>query len=287
MTTLVMARDDEVLEARPSRLRYLRTPGAIAALAVILGWCVLAVIWPSLVPHDPFATSLAPSFAPPSAEFWLGTDNLGRDVFSRLLAGSTDVLSIAPPAAATTMVVGTVLGLIAATVGGWVDGLIMRVMELFLVLPAMVLAIMVLSALGPSRITLLLVIAQFGIPSVARTTRIAALREVHKDYVTAAQMRGENLAWITLREILPNLTSVLLVESTVRLSWAFFSAASLSFLGISLQPPSADWGLTITTQRIFLQVQPWAALAPTLALASLMVAAGVLANRLGVAAARR
>lgn len=260
--------------------QLLTSPGFLLGAAVILFWCAMALAWPLVVPYGPFDTGIGMPLAGPGLEHWMGTDDLGRDVFSRVLAGASDVLSIAPLATLITITLGTLVGLCAAYFGGWVDNLLMRSVDILLVFPPIIIALMIISAIGASQVTMIVIIGLFGAPAVSRTIRAAALRQTNRDYISAALMRREGNAYILLREVLPNISGPVAVETTIRFGYAIFAAASLSFLGVSLQPPAADWGLTITVQRIYLQVQPWSALGPALALASLVISVNLIADRL-------
>ena len=260
--------------------QLLGNPGFVVGTLLIAFWCFAAVFWRWVVPYDPFATGIAIPLAGPSLEHWLGADDLGRDVLSRVLAGTSDVLAIAPPATIITIGLGTLIGICAAYFGGWVDHLLMRGVDILLVFPPIIIALMIISAIGTSQVTMIVIIGLFGAPAVSRTIRAAALRETGRDYVSAAIMRRESGAFIVLREVLPNVAGPVAVETTIRFGYAIFAAASLSFLGVSLQPPAADWGLTITVQRIYIQVQPWSTLGPALALASLVIGVNLIADRL-------
>lgn len=255
-------------------------PGFLLGALIILFWCLVAIGWRWIVPYDPFATGITMPLGAPSLEHWMGGDDLGRDVWSRVLAGTADVLSIAPLATVITISVGTLIGVCAAYFGGAIDNLLMRSVDILLVFPPIIIALMIISAIGASQLTMIIIIGLFGAPAVSRTIRAAAMREANRDYVAAAVMRRENNFYILLREILPNIAGPVAVETTIRFGYAIFAAASLSFLGVSLQPPAADWGLTITVQRIYIQVQPWSTLGPALALASLVVAVNLVADRL-------
>jgi peptide/nickel transport system permease protein len=279
-STLPTAQAERRQRRRRLVKQLLTSPGFVIGLVVILAWCVAGVFWPLIAPYPPFDTGVGPALSGPSAAFWMGTDDLGRDVFSRVLAGVSDVLAIAPLATVITIGLGTLIGLVAAYFGGWVDHALMRAIDVLLVFPPLIIALMIISALGASQLTMIVIIGLFGAPAVSRTIRAATLREREREYVLAALMRRETTLYILVREILPNIAGPVVVETTIRFGYAIFAAASLSFLGISLQPPAADWGLTITTQRIYLQVQPWSTLGPALALASLVVAVNLVADRL-------
>lgn len=257
-----------------------RAPAFVIGTGILLCWAIVAVAWPQLVSHSPFATGAGPALAPPNATFWLGTDDLGRDVLARVLAGAGDIFSVAPLATALTVIVGTVVGLVAAYARVLVDSALMRLVDLMLVFPPLLVAILVISALGSSAATVVLVVGLFGAPAVSRSIRGAAMVERDKEYVTAARMLGENAATILFREIMPNIGGVIVVEAAIRFSYAIFAIASLSFLGVGMQPPAADWGLSITSQRLYIQVQPWTVLGPTVALASLVIGVNLMVDRL-------
>jgi peptide/nickel transport system permease protein len=273
------------LGARAADVRYYvrtlrRSPTFLIGFAVVGFWVVMGVAWPWLSPQNPQSVSPINAFAPPSAEHWIGTDHLGRDVFARMLAGSSSVLAIAPAATILAVCAGPLIGLVAGFYRGFADDLLMRFVDAQLAFPGLITAVMVLSFLGPSEVNVILLIAIFFTPLSARVARSAALSEREKDYIAAARMRGEGGLYTMLREILPNITGPIVVEGTVRLGYAVFTAATLSFLGLGLQPPSPDWGRTIAEQRNYLQDAPWALLAPALALATLVVGVNLIADGL-------
>ena len=233
--------------ATPSRLsRVLRAPVFLAGAAMLLFWVLCALFGPHVVPYDAYADDLMHTLAAPSASHWFGTDQLGRDIFSRIIVGARPILSVAPAATLLATVAGTTLGLLMGYFGGWLDTLIGRLIEVLLALPLIVVALLVLVALGPSSGTVIAVIGVIFTPLIARTVRAAVLTERSLDYVAAAELRGEGAAHVMFVEILPNVLPPILVETTVRLGYAIFTVASLSFLGFGIQPPSADWGLAIS-----------------------------------------
>ena len=237
----------EPVVALPSRLSLvLRSPGFLLGAAVLLFWVVCALFGPYFAPYNPYADDLLHTLAPPSAAHWFGTDQLGRDIFSRVIVGARPILSVAPAATLVATVAGTTLGLLTGYVGGWLDAIIGRLIEVLLALPLIVVALLVLVALGPSSGTVIAVIGVIFTPLIARTVRSAVLSERSLDYVAAAELRGEGALHVMFVEILPNVLPPILVETTVRLGYAIFTVASLSFLGFGIQPPSADWGLAIS-----------------------------------------
>lgn len=255
-------------------------PGFLVGLAVLLFWIVDALAWRTLAPYDPEAVSAARTLQPPSAEHWFGTDDLGRDVFSRVLAGASSVLTVAPAAALLAVTVGVAVGLVAGYVGGAIDELLMRLVDVLLAFPLVVGAVLVLAVVGASRLSLVLVIAVVLAPLAARTVRAAARSESGREYVEAARLRGDSSPYIMVAEILPNLSALVVAEATARLAAAVFAAATLSFLGLGIQQPSPDWGLSVALGRVFLQTAPWVVLFPALALATLVVATTAVADGL-------
>jgi peptide/nickel transport system permease protein len=237
----------EPVAAAPSRLRLvLRSAPFLVGAVIVLFWVFCALFGSYVVPYDPYRDDLLNSLAAPSAAHWFGTDQIGRDIFSRVLVGARSILSVAPLATLLATVAGTALGLLTGYAGGVLDMILGRVIEVLLALPLIVVSLLVLVALGPSSGTVIAVIGIIFTPLIARTVRAAVLSERSLDYVAAAELRGESALHIMFVEILPNVLPPILVETTVRLGYAIFTVASLSFLGFGIQPPSADWGLTIS-----------------------------------------
>jgi peptide/nickel transport system permease protein len=247
---------------------------------VLLFWVVDAVAWRAIVPYDPQAVSPGDTLQGPSAEHWFGTDDLGRDVFSRVLAGASPVLTVAPAAALLAVVAGVAVGLVAGYLGGATDDVVMRVVDALLAFPLVVGAVLVLAVTGVSELHLVIVIALVLAPLTARTVRAAVRTEREREYVEAARLRGDSAAYIMVAEILPNISGLVVAEATSRFAAAIFAAATLSFLGLGIQQPSPDWGLSVALGRVFLQTAPWIVLFPALALASLVVATAAVADGL-------
>jgi peptide/nickel transport system permease protein len=247
---------------------------------VIVLWAVVALLWPHMVPYAPDVQAPQNRFLGPSGTHWLGTDQFGRDVLSRLMAGARPVMEVAPAATTLAVVVGTAVGLVAGALGGWLDEVVMRLVDAVSVFPAIIAAVLFVALLGRSVTVLLVVIAVAFVPLVARSVRAATLVEREKPYVAAARLRGEPLWSLLLREILPNIRGTVLVEATSRLGDAVFAAATLSFLGLGQPPGSPEWGSSINDNRIWLQNAPWTVLSPALAIASLVVAVALVADTL-------
>jgi peptide/nickel transport system permease protein len=267
-------------ELRGEFLRNLVHSKAFKFGATILGFWILGAVFGNLlVPHDPLAQGLSNINKAPSGTYWFGTDQLGRDVFARVITGSRDILIIAPLATLIGTVLGTALGLVMGYFRGAVDEVIGRFVEAFLALPLVVTGILGVVALGPSNSTLIIVIGIVFAPLIARTVRAAVLLERELDYVSAARLRGETSRYIMFVEILPNVLAPIMVEFTVRLGYAVFTIVTLSFLGFGIPPPSANWGLEISTN--YGQVSAgywWEVLFDALAVASLVVGVNMIAN---------
>jgi len=222
---------------------------------------------------DPINTLRAPSSA-----HWFGTDNLGRDVFSRVIAGAAPVLTVAPLATALGLLGGITLGLLTGYYRGWVDDVFSRLVDALLTFPLIILAVLVLASLGRSPRNVILVIGIIFTPLIARTVRSAVLIEREREYVAAAQLRGERGPRIMVFEILPNITGPITVEGTIRLGYAIFAAATLAFLGLGIQDPSPDWGLQVANARAYVQIAWWMAIFPALALSTLVVGVNLIAD---------
>jgi peptide/nickel transport system permease protein len=247
-------------------------------------WVLCAIFGELLVPKDPLASDPINDLLEPSADHWLGTDKLGRDVFSRVIVGARDILIVAPLAAILATVVGTALGLVTGYFRGAVDDVLSRIIEAVLALPTIIMGLLVMVALGPSRTTLIITIGILFAPIISRTVRAAVLGERELEYVSAARLRNERTPYILFGEILPNVTGPIVVEFTVRLGYAIFVAAGLSFLGFGIQPPAPDWGLQVSENYgVISGGFWWPVLFPSLAIATLVIGVNLIAD--GVASA--
>ncbi len=231
---------------RPRRLRartntafrqLRQNPLALIGTLVVLIFLVTALIGPSLTPFA-FDQQTSDYRHPPSTQYWFGTDNLGRDVFSRVVSGSRDIISLAGVGTLIAVVLGTTLGLTVTYEGGWIEEVVMRLLDSVLALPAGLLALLLLGAVGPSRESVLLVIIIVYIPIVARVVRSSVLDIKTRGFVEAAKMRGERRFYILTREILPNVIPALVVEASLRFSYAIFLVATLGFLGVACSRPA-------------------------------------------------
>jgi peptide/nickel transport system permease protein len=223
-------------------------------------------------------------FAPPSSDAWLGTDYLGRDVLSRFLYGGLSVLVLSGLATALGMVLGVTVGLLAAYSHGKLDDLLMRTMDVFLSLPQIVFALVLAATVGPKLWLLVLAVGFTTMPRAARVTRGAAVEVVERDFVRAAEAIGLPRRRIMLSELLPNVSSPLIAETTLRMSFNVAVVAGLSFLGFGLQPPAADWGLMINENQNGLTLQPWPVLLPVIAIALLTIGTSLVGDGLARAA---
>lgn len=287
-------------EAPPPAIRGRRAPGglarlgtspmAIAGAAIIALWVAAALFAPYLAPFPPNA--LLQPFAPPGAgfaaggTFWLGTDQLGRDILSRVIWGARTVLLYAPLATACAYALGIAAGLAAGYWRGWIDELISRVADLVLAFPVLILYILVIATVGASGLNIIIAITFASAPGIMRIVRGLTLDLRDRDYVVAAQTRGESVWYIALVEILPNARSPLLVDACFRLGYVTITIGVLGFLGLDLPPPDPDWGGMINEARPVAFLYPHMTLFPCLALSSLVLACNLLADGLRAAARR-
>jgi peptide/nickel transport system permease protein len=275
-----------VLDVRAERSRrrrelfraLVRSKTFVVGAAILIFWVLDAIFWRVIVPHDPLGVNPIGTLKAPSGAHWFGTDNLGRDVFSRVLAGAASVFTVAPLATLIGLTGGTAIGLVSGYYRGLVDDVISRVVDALLAFPAIVIALLALTVLGSSQVTVILVIGVLFMPIIARTVRSAVLVEREREYVAAARLRGDSAPYVMLAEILPNVTGPIAVEGTVRFGYAIFAAATLSFLGVGLQIPSPDWGLSVAVERVNLAVNAWTVLGPAIALATVVVAVNLVAD---------
>ena len=246
----------------------------------IVGVVVLvALAGPVVAPYSPTEFVGIPNGAP-SGKAVFGTDQLGRDVLSRFLHGGLSVLGLALASTVLGMVVGVVVGLIAAYARNWLDDVLMRTNDVLLAFPQIIFVLLAVSALGPKLWLIVLTVGLTHAPRVARVMRGAALEVVERDFVKSAEVVGERRWRIIFSEMLPNVTSPLLVELGLRMTYSIGLVAGISFLGFGLQPPTADWGLMINENRLSVTVQPWAVMLPVLAIGLLTVGTNLVTDGL-------
>jgi peptide/nickel transport system permease protein len=273
--------------SRSQRWKVLsRSPTFWVGGGILLMWVLFAVLGDLVTPYDPLGRpqDVMNRLQPPSSEHWFGTDQLGRDVLSRVLAGSRQVLTVCVAATVLGTVVGTILGLLVGYFGGIVDDIISRVLDAFLSIPLVITGMLAIAALGATTMGVIVVIGLVFTPLIAKTVRAAVLSERQLDYVTAAHLRRDSRAYILFAEILPNVSGVIVVEFTVRLGYAIFTVLALSFLGFGVEPAIPDWGLMIAQTYGFLAGDVWwPVLFPALAIASLVVGVNLFADAISQA----
>ncbi|HEY7003955.1 MAG TPA: ABC transporter permease [Gaiellaceae bacterium] len=276
----IPSRPDEATIARRERIHLLlRSPTFIIGNVLAGIWIVCAIFGPLIAPHDPEFPDVLNKLTGPSADHLFGTDRLGRDVLSRVIVGARTILVIAPLATLLGTVLGTAIGLVTGYYRGLLDDGIMRIVDAVLAVPVIILALLAVVALGPSHITLILVIGFVFTPIIARTVRAAVLGEGQLEYVEAARLRNERGPYVMFAEILPNVMGPVVVEFTVRLGYAIFTVATLSFLGFGADPSIPDWGQDIYQSYTFISAGVWwAVLFPALAIATLIIGINLIAD---------
>jgi peptide/nickel transport system permease protein len=236
--------------------------GLTMALLVVL----LAIVGPFVAPHPP-TLSVTETFAPPSSQYLLGGDTIGRDVLSRVLAGGWVLLAIAAGATALGVGAGVIVGILTAYYSKFIDGFLMRIVDVVLAFPPLVFALLLVSVLGSHVWLILLAVAISHAPQVARVVRAAALDVCERDFVRAVELLGTPARRVIRGEVLPNLLSVVMVEVGLRFTFSILLIASLSFLTFGIQPPAADWGLMVNENYIGLSVNPWGVVVPVILIA--------------------
>lgn len=272
--------------ARPLQAAYIHLRNLFARPASAFGTSLvflflgLALFGWVLAPYGANQQILQDAQQAPSWAHWFGVDHLGRDVFSRVILGAWDILTLAGSGTILAVVIGTVIGLFSAYRSGWVDELSMRFFDSLLAIPALLLALLLLGTIGPSRQSVLLVIVIVYTPIVARVVRSSVLSVKTHGFVETAKLQGESQFHILFREIMPSVLPVLAVEAALRFSYAIFLVASLGFLGLGVQPPSPDWGLMVKEARVHVTQTPWAFYFPAGAIALLVVGVNLAADGL-------
>ena len=279
-----------------------KRPIALISMLIVLVFVLLALIGPMLAPYDfdeiqRDEDRRALRNTPPSADYIMGTDSRGRDIFSRILWGARDTIGLPAVATIFAVSIGTVIGLSTGYLGGWYDETVSRLMDSLLAIPALVLALVMLttivpvlngtqviglrqlvSTFGANNISLTLVIVLLYVPIVTRVVRSATLNVRDLGYIEAAKLRGESIFYIMFSEIFPSVLPALVVEGSLRLSYAIFLVASLGFLGLGVQPPSPEWGRMVLDSRDFMTTAPWTIWFPVLAIAILIVSINLMSD---------
>jgi peptide/nickel transport system permease protein len=262
--------------------RLLGAPGAVAGTVVLVVILALAVLAPLLAPYDWNATSQCRRLAPISAGHWFGCDLFGRDILSRVMYGARFSLAMGVSTVAISLVAGALLGIVIAYGGGRIDAIGTRLIDAMLCFPSIILAILIVAVLGVGLWNAALAVGISGIPRFARITRAATLSLVARDFVEAARAVGSGRMRIVLRHLLPNLTPILIVITTLDLGGAVLFTATLSFLGLGAQPPTPEWGAMLNAGREYVRYAPWTMIFPGLALFLTVMAVNLVGDRLGL-----
>jgi len=260
--------------------RLLRRRGAMLGLVIVIFFVVIAIFAQYIAPYDPVATSWSAVRKAPSAQYWFGTDEIGRDVLSRVVWGARASLLAGLVSVCISMALGVPIGLLAAYVGGWTDGLISRFTDSMLAVPFLILAIALAAFLGPSLTNAMIAIGVSATPVFIRLTRAQVLAVKVEDFVEAARAVGNPHWRIALRHILPNVLPPLIVQSTLAIAAAVIAEASLSFLGLGQQPPAPSWGSMLNTAKNFVDQAPWMAIWPGVSIFLLVLSFNLLGDGL-------
>ena len=260
--------------------RLRKRPAALVGTFIFCFFLFLAVFGPWIAPYDYQKQDAHLRLATPTLSHPFGADQFGRDIFSRIIVGTRNIFLLGGFGTLIAVVIGTAIGLASGYVGGTADEVIMRLLDVLLSFPSLLLALVLLSTVGPSNINIVFVVAILYIPMVARVVRSMVLDLKNKEFVEAARVRGEKRSYILFREILPNSLPPLLVEASMRFSYSIFLVASLGFLGLGVQPPSPDWGLQINEARNFFSLAPWVLLFPACTIAVLVIATNLMSDGL-------
>jgi peptide/nickel transport system permease protein len=258
--------------------RLYSNPVSAIGTTITIVFIFIAIFGPLIAPYGENEIIAADARQPPSWEHWFGTDNLGRDVFSRVILGAREILILAGLGTLLAVICGTFFGLVTGYQGGWVDEVTMRTFDSLLALPALLLALLLLGTVGNSQYSVMVVIVIVYTPIVARVVRSVVLAERPRGFVEAARVGGESRSWILFREILPSVYPTLSVESALRFSYAIFLVGSLGFLGVGVQPPSPNWGMMVKEARTFASLAPWALIFPAAAISIVVIGVNLMAD---------
>ena len=254
---------------------------ALVGLGLVSFWILVAIFAPLMTPYGPLEQDPEAINVGPSLEHHpLGTDKLGRDLWARLIYGARTILILAPLSVLCALVVGATLGLIGGYFGGWIDELVMRLLDAIMAFPAILLYLIIIFALGPSATNVVIAITLAGTPGIARLVRSLTLDIRTREYIAAAKLRGENPFYIMFVEILPNARGPIIVDAMLRIGYAVFAIGTLGFLGVGLPPPAPDWGSMVAQGRLYIWINPWPVLWPSLAISSLVIGLNLFADGL-------
>ncbi|WP_371870386.1 nickel transporter permease [Gottfriedia solisilvae] len=251
--------------------KFKRNKLALIGGYIVLFYILVAIFAPIISPQDPFKIDLVNKLQPPSLDHWMGTDDKGRDILSRLIFGSRLSLTVGFVSVFFGAAIGIILGLLAGYYGKWMDTIIMRIVDVLLAFPGILLALAIISALGPSLINVMVAVGVFSIPMFARIVRGSTLSVRKLEYIDAIRALGATDLTIIIKHIFPNILSPVIVQATLRLATAILSAAGLSYLGLGAQPPSPEWGAMLSSGRDYLFSAPHIALFPGIAISTLVL----------------
>lgn len=251
--------------------KFKRNKLALIGGYIVLFYLLVALFAPIISPQDPFKIDLVNKLQPPSFDHWMGTDDKGRDILSRLIFGSRLSLAVGFVSVFFGAAIGIILGLLAGYYGKWMDTIIMRIVDVLLAFPGILLALAIISALGPSLINVMVAVGVFSIPMFARIVRGSTLSVRKLEYIDAIRALGATDFTIIIKHIFPNILSPVIVQATLRLATAILSAAGLSYLGLGAQPPSPEWGAMLSSGRDYLFSAPHIALFPGIAISTLVL----------------
>jgi ABC-type dipeptide/oligopeptide/nickel transport system permease subunit len=260
--------------------RFFRNSLTVPALLVLLALLVAALFAPQLATHQPNRQDFVAMLQPPSAAHWLGTDELGRDIFSRVLFGARISVTVALLAVGLGSLVGVAVGLVAGFYGGTIDNLLMRVIDVLLAFPGILLALLIASTMGAGLTSIVVAVAAYSVPTFARIMRGSVLAVKSREFVEAARAAGSGTHRILLQHILLNSFTPVLVYATLLMGSAILTAAALSFLGVGIRPPTAEWGAMISAGRSFMRQAPHIILGPGVAIFSTVLAFNILGDAL-------
>ncbi len=253
---------------------------ALVGLGLVSFWILVAIFAPLMTPYGPLEQDPEAINVGPSLEHPLGTDKLGRDLWARLIYGARTILILAPLSVLCALAVGATLGLTGGYFGGWIDELVMRLLDAIMAFPAILLYLIIIFALGPSATNVVIAITIAGAPGIARLVRSLTLDIRTREYIAAAKLRGENPFYIMFVEILPNARGPIIVDAMLRIGYAVFAIGTLGFLGVGLPPPAPDWGSMVAQGRLYIWINIWPVLWPSLAISSLVIGLNLFADGL-------
>jgi peptide/nickel transport system permease protein len=260
--------------------RFKKNKRAMVGLWMVLVFIVVAIFAPLIAPYDPIEQNMQIMLEKPSLKHPFGTDEFGRDLLSRIIYGAQISLAIGTVGVLIAVIFGVALGTIAGYFGGWIDNIIMRIMDIFMAFPSFLLALAIVSVLGPGMVNVMIAIGIFSIPNFSRIARSAVISIKSKEFIEATRAMGGTDTRIIMKHLIPNSISPIIVLSTMRIATAIITAAGLSFLGMGAQPPTPEWGAMLSTGREYLRVAPHVSTIPGLAIMFLVLGFNMLGDGL-------